>query len=340
MLNLLRNKVMYFVVALLAVSFAVIGCADDGASEATPDVAKPTIVFSDLNWTSAQVQNRIAQFIVENGYEYATDAILGGTLPNFQGLLKGDIHVDMEVWLPNQKETWEPAVANGQVVPIGMSLGKDWQSSFVIPGYLAEANPGLKSVEDLKKDEYKDLFVTADSRGKARLVSCVVGWSCETVNQAQIEAYGLNDHVEVINPGSQDAMFADLNGAYEKKEPWLGYMWGTGDPGLLLDLVKLEEPAYSDQCWATTKACGYQDATILIAVHPSLTTSAPDVVEFLRNWGFNIDLYKKVAQYTADNPGIETKDAAIWFLNNYESEWSTWVPADVAEKVSKALVDG
>ena len=92
---------------LLAFSFAVVGCADDSASDVTPDVAKPTIVFSDLNWTSAQVQNRIAQFIVENGYEYETDAILGGTLPNFQGLLKGDIHVDMEVWLPNQKETFQ-----------------------------------------------------------------------------------------------------------------------------------------------------------------------------------------------------------------------------------------
>ena len=31
---------------------------------------KETIVFSDLNWTSAQVQNRIAQYIVEHGYGY------------------------------------------------------------------------------------------------------------------------------------------------------------------------------------------------------------------------------------------------------------------------------
>ena len=40
--------------------------------------AKDTIVFSDLNWTSAQVQNRIAQFIVEHGYGYPTDTVFGG----------------------------------------------------------------------------------------------------------------------------------------------------------------------------------------------------------------------------------------------------------------------
>ena len=40
-------------------------------------------------------------------------------------------------------------------------------------------------------------------------------------------------------------MFAEVYGAYEKEEPWLGYMWGTGDPALKLDLVRLEEPPYS-----------------------------------------------------------------------------------------------
>ena len=32
-----------------------------------PEGPKETIVFSDLNWTSAEIQNRIAQYIVEHG---------------------------------------------------------------------------------------------------------------------------------------------------------------------------------------------------------------------------------------------------------------------------------
>ena len=50
---------------------------------------KKTIVFSDLNWASAQVQNRIAQYIVEKGYGYPTDVVFGSTLPLFQGLRRG-----------------------------------------------------------------------------------------------------------------------------------------------------------------------------------------------------------------------------------------------------------
>ena len=368
MIRSLSLKSVFLLVALLTVAFVAVACGDeDPTATSVPPTAtmadammddkdddammddkddammddkdKVTLVFSDLNWTSAQVQNRIAQFIVENGYGYPTDAILGGTLPNFQGLLGGDIHITMEIWMPNQSDTYPPAIEAGQVVEIGESLGKDWQSSFVIPQYVADANPGLKTVQDLKKDEYKDLFVTAESGGKARNVGCVVGWSCELVNQAQITAYGLDDHLTVISPGSQEALFADLQGAYDQEEPWLGYMWGTADPALVLDLVRLEEPAYTAECWETTKACGYQDATILIAVNPFVTENAPDVVEFLGNWGFNIELYKSVARHIAANEGIENREAAIWWLQGNEDVWSTWVPDDVAAKVSAALAD-
>ncbi len=295
------------------------------------------IVFSDLNWTSAQVQNRVAQYLVEFGYGFKTDVVFGATLPLFQGLRRGDTDVTMEIWLPNQEEAWAEAEAAGEVVALGESLGKDWQSAFVIPRYLAEQYPDLDSIEDLKDEKFKELFATAETGGKARLVSCVIGWACEEVNAAQIEAYGLAEHVHVVNPGDGAAANADLYGAYENEEPWLGYQWGTNDPALLLDLVRLEEPAYSDECWMTTKACGYQDATILVAVRPDLLERAPDVVEFLRAWDFNIDVYKEVVAWQVDNPDASINDAALWWLNGKRDIWSAWVTAEAAAAVDSAL---
>ena len=298
---------------------------------------KDTIIFSDLNWDSAQVQNRIAQYIVEFGYGYPTDLVFGGTLPLFNGLRAGDTHVTMEIWLPNQDEAWAEAQSMGQVVAIGESLGKDWQSAFVIPKYLQEQYPELDSVEDLKDEQYKALFATPETGGKARLVSCVIGWSCEVVNAAQIEGYGLSDHVHVINPGDGAAGNADLYGAYEKMEPWLGYQWGTNSPPLLLDLVRLEEPAYSDQCWFTTKACAYEDATVLIAVVPDILQRAPEVVSMLRNWTFDISRYKTVAAWQSDNPEATANDAALWWLKGNEDVWSSWVTSEAAVSVNAAL---
>ena len=116
-----------------------------------PEGPKEPVIFGDLNWSSALLQNRIAQYIVEKGYGYPTDVKFGATLPLFQGLQNGDTDVTMEIWLPNQTEAWDKAAReDGAVLSVGQSLGKDWQSAFVIPAYLQEQYPDLDNVEDLK----------------------------------------------------------------------------------------------------------------------------------------------------------------------------------------------
>ena len=307
---------------------------------APPPGPKDAIIFGDLSWDSALLQNRIAQYIAEKGYGYPTETKAGDTLPLFQGLKRGDTDVTMEIWLPNQDEAWEKARSDGAVLSVGKSLGSDWQSGFVIPAYLQQQYPDLDNVEDLKDQQYKDLFKTAETGDKARLVSCVIGWSCEGVVAAQVPGYDLDDHIQIVNPGSGAALNADLYSAYEKEEAWLGYQWGTNDPALELDLVRLEEPAYSDECWFTTKACAFEDATILIAVNPDLPGEAPDIIQMLRKWDFNIDIYKAVVGWRGANDNPSINDTAIWWLNGNQDIWGGWVTADAGEMVKAALAAG
>ena len=324
---------MVILVTLIAAIFPLAACGES-------EEPKSTIIFSDLNWNSAQFQDRIAQYIVEKGYGYSTEVVFGATLPLFQGLRRGDSNVTMEIWLPNQEEAWEEAVAAGEVVPVGTSLGSDWQSAFVIPAYLQEQYPDLDSVEDLKEERFKQLFATVETDGRARLVSCVIGWACEEVNAQQIEGYGLSEHVHIVNPGDSAAANADLYRAYENREPWVGYQWGTNDPAQVLDLVRLEEPEYSDECWLTTKACGYDATIILIAVHPDLTVEAPDVVAMLRAWKLEIPQYRLALGWMLANSGAGINDAAIWWLSNNSDVWTSWVTPEAAEAIEEALDNG
>ena len=319
-------------VQLRAVNSAGTGPWSATATGATTVLA---VVFSDLHWTSAQLQNHIARHIVENGYGYPTIAVSDTTL---QALRDGDSHVMMEIWPAQLSLVWDEARESGEVFSPGTSLGNDWRSAFVIPAYLQAQHPGLDSVEDLKDQRYKDLFKTAETGGKARLVSCVIGWDCAGVNAEQVEAYGLADHVHMVNPISGQALDASLNDAYEKQEPWLGFQWGTSDPALLLDLVRLEEPEYSDECWRTTKACAYEDSTILIGVNSSLPDLAPDVVEFLRHWDFSIDVHlRSVVRWLDSNPEASREDAALHWLGSNVDVWSGWVTGEAAAGVLATL---
>ncbi len=135
----------------------------------------------------------------------------------------------------------------------------------------------------------------------------------------------------IVNPLSVTALQDSLEDAYERQDPWLGYKWGTIDPSLLLDLVRLEESAYSDECWRTTRACAYEDSTILIGANSDLPEQAPGVVEFLKQWDFEVDVHlKNVARWQVSNPDASIEDAALHWLENNVDTWNDWVTPEAS----------
>ena len=319
----------------LAAALVMVVAACGGEEE------KPALIFSDLSWDSAQIQNAIVRQIAEHGYGYETSAVYGDTIPMFEALNRGDTNITMEIWLPNQAEAWETALAEGNIQNLGKSLDDNWQSSFIIPQYTKDANPGLVSVQDLKKPEYMELFVTPDSNGKARALGCISGWSCAAVNEEKITAYELGDFVQIQDPGSNAALDAEIIGAYEKGEDILFYYWGPTSISNRLETefdgyYFLEEPAYSDACWEADKGCAYQASTVLIAMRTDLVEQAPDIAELLRNWEFSASLFVAAADYLAESGGEDFDVVATWWLQNTD-EWKNWVADGVADKVLEGI---
>ena len=194
-------------------------------------------------------------------------------------------------------------------------------------------------MDDLKEPSYRELFATASSDRKARLVACVIDWACLERNKAQIEGYGLTDHLLVVKPDSEEALFDEVYEADAKGKPWLGYMWETADPALLLDLVRLEETPFSDGCWYTTKTCAFKDSTILTAVHSSVPGQWPEVMHLLTNWGFNTAEYVSLFRWKGDN-GATDEEAALHWLREEGDTWRAWVTEEAATRVQGALDAG
>ena len=131
--------------------------------------------FSDLNWDSAQLQDAIAARIVSAGYGYPTDKVFGGTVPLMEALTRGDTNVTLEIWLPNQKEAYDQdRIPEGTIEAIGSSLEDNWRSAFIVPKDVTDANPGLRTVQDLR--DHMDFRNPGPGNGKARLLNCPPGW--------------------------------------------------------------------------------------------------------------------------------------------------------------------
>ena len=354
----MKYKWMFVVLAIvLALSFVVVGCGDD-EEEATPTPAAtatqaptpaptvlPTLKISDLNWGSAHFQSEVAKIMIEEGYGYPVEQVSAVTIAMLEAMRAGDVDVIIEIWYENQQAAYDDALAAGDIVTLGTLNDDNWQSSYVVPTYVIEGDtergidpmaPNLSSVSDLTDAEYIALFEDPEDPGKGRVVTCVAGWECEKINAQQLEAYGLDEDYNLLVPGSQEALFLSLEGAYDKGEAWLGYLWGPTTISGKLDLTLLEEPPYDVAVWEANNGCAYPSVQLLVAASSEFENKAPDVAAMFEKWVMNTATLGEALAYM-DATGGEPYDAAVWFLKNRESVWTEYVPSDVADKIKDAV---
>lgn len=321
-------KVLMGVLGALLLLIPFAGCAAEAPT-------KP-VIFADLGWESAQVHNRIATFILEKGYGYLpSEFVPGETIPLWAGLSRGDVDVNMECWVENQQEAYDKSIAAGQVVDLGDNFWDNWQG-WLVPTYMIEDGllPEGVSVDDMP--EYWELFKDPEDPTKGVFYSCIAGWECEKINEEKFKVYGLDEHYNVSLPGSGAALAAVMVAAYEKHEPHFTYYWAPTWVLGKLDMTPVEEPPYDEAVWETNHACAYPAVHVNIVVNAEWAEKNPEAVEFLTKYATTTAQNNKALAYMQDE-GASTEEAAIYFLKNYESVWTQWVPADIADKVKAAL---
>ena len=171
------------------------------------------------------------------------------------------------------------------------------------------------------------------------LVTCPGGWSCSRISFEQVAGHGLADAVQVVVPESEAALHRGLYAAYDKGEAWLGYLDNIMAPSLELELVRLEEPPYSDLCWLTDKACAYERTLALIMTASDLPARAPELADMLRRWGLTIEDYTELALWRLEHDASHA-EAAFWWLDEREAVWGDWVSEAAAAMIRLALDNG
>ncbi len=303
---------------------------------------KAPVIFGDASWDSIQLHSRIAAFIMENGYGYESEFTPGDTIPLFAGLTRGDIDVYMEIWVENQQEAYDKAMAEQSIHDLGGNFLDNWQG-WLVPTYMIEGDaargiqavaPDLKSVFDLP--QYWELFKDPENPNKGRFVNGPTGWEATGINSEKLVEYGLDQYYTDFPAGSDAALSGSLASAYAQGKPWFGYYW---EPTWVLgkyDMTRLEEPAYNETVWNTTHACAYPPNKVNIGVSIDFAERAPELVEFLRKYSTTTAQLNDVLAYMQDS-GATIGQGAEYFLKTFESTWTQWVPSDVAAKVKAAL---
>lgn len=344
-----RHKVRAVVSSLAAA--AVLLCGHAAAQERDCGGYSDAIIFGEQDWDSAQVNNAIARFILEEGFGCTTGIIPGSTVPMQQGLIRDDIDVLTEIWLDNPAEFLPEALESGEIVDMGV-IFDDGQQGFFVPRYVIEGDPergiepmapDLVTVQDIAK--YAHLFQDPEQPDKGRFYNCIIGWVCEGINNAKLKAYGLDEYFNSFPPGTGVALASSMESAYLQGEPWFGYYWGPTWVLGKLDMVMLEEPEYTEECWDQLmanledpeQACAYPASVVHIGLSDAFAAAASDdILAFFENFELSSSLVSQALAYMKDNEALP-EEAALHFLETHVDLWTQWVPQDVADRVQAAL---
>ena len=334
----------FILVALLALPLLAAACGEEEE--------KPTIRFGDNQYESLWINEAIAEFIIEEGYGYPTETILMTTQLVQATLAKGDVDIWMELWVEYFPDWHAEELAAGNIIELDEVILFDGPAFWFINKSIAEKH-NIKTVEDMKRPEVVAEFADPEDSSKGLFTNCPIGSQCSKINPAKMRAYGLDEFYNTLEAGSQPGHDAAVAGALLKGEPIFTYYWSpTSIIGKYIDeIVLLEEPTYTDACWKEvttakedtsypiTEACAYKTSQVTKAIHAGLPDKAPDVVEFLRKMSPGGDAISRTASWAVENEVQDFSKAGVYYLQNFEDRWTTWVPADVATKVKAALAE-
>jgi ABC-type proline/glycine betaine transport system substrate-binding protein len=296
---------------------------------------KKKIIMGEGDWDSSAFHNQVAKFIIENGYDTEVELVLSDSPVQISSLKTKDMDVILEMWSDNEPN-YDKDIKAGEYLELGTNFDDNMQGLYV-PKYLVEGPdalaPDLKTVKDLKK--YAHLFPNPEGGGKGIIYGGPEGWNATKFMHNKVKTYGLDEMYDFRPIDSNAALSATLSGAYQKKEPWVGYNWEPTWIMGLYDMVLLEDSPYNADDFA--KGIGsFASVNVTICVNNDFPKNYPEINKFLSNYKTSSELTSKGLAYMQEK-GVEADAAAKWFIGEHKDLVKKMVSSDAYEKVIKAL---
>ena len=327
------KKVLLGAVSVASLSFAGTAAAQCGGIQ----VGAP-------NWSTGEFVAAVDAFILSNGMgceitnvPAPTKQVLPLAMGATEPLLVG------EFWANGVEPIQiEEMSADGIIEITGSPFPEAGEFWYVSPAFAAEY-PELDTVEEVLGRP--DLF-----DGKFYGCPVGVGWGCEHTNRNLFNSWGMADKGWTLeNPGSGEGQSAIIIDAYESDSNWIGYYWTPTAVAINNELVSLDWDRdfvgadYWGACYSSAEAaddCEYNETSYSIAdvvtlATGDLATTYPEVHAYAM--ARSVSMPALGAADAEISGGMSAAEAAVWYLTNYEDEWTAWVSEDVADAVRGAL---
>jgi glycine betaine/proline transport system substrate-binding protein len=312
-----------FLAAALLAGAAAFSSAASWAGAESQDPIKITL----HDWTGQFITSKIMGTVLQKA-GYNVEYVQADYLAQFAGIETGDLTLAMEIWATTGQEALNAAVATGKVENLGetgMAAKEEWW----FPEYMKEKCPGLPDWKALKEPACAEAFSTPETAPKGRYLSGPVTWG--GFDEERVAALDLP--FEVVHAGTDAALFAELESAYQRKAPIMLWIysphWAPAKyKGEWVQFPEYEPACYTDPKWGinpdATHDCGKPHGPIWKAGWVGIKDKWPGAYKAIKAFTISSDeMNAMVGLVDLDGKTVEDV-VADWVAKN-EATWKTWI---------------
>jgi glycine betaine/proline transport system substrate-binding protein len=222
----------------------------------------------------------------------------------------------------------DEALATGQVENLG-ETGMQAIEEWWYPTYMKDKCPGLPDWEALKDPQCAEAFSTPETAPKGRYLGGPVTWGGYDDERAE----ALELPFEVIHAGTDAALFAELESAYQRQAPVLLWVYAPHWAPIKYEGEWVAFPEYTAECyedpaWGSNPDMAYDCAKPRGPIWKVSWAGArdkwPGAVKTIEAFTVgNEEMGAMIAEVDLEGGNVEGV-VADWMAKN-EDRWSGWI---------------
>jgi glycine betaine/proline transport system substrate-binding protein len=287
--------------------------------------SKEPIKLTLHDWTGQLLTTRIMGSVLQKA-GYNIDYVQADYIAQFAGLKTGDLHVAMEIWETTGREAMDEATASGKVENLG-ETGMQAIEEWWYPNYMKERCPGLPDWKALNACAAE--FATPETAPNGRYLGAPVTWG--GFDDERVEALEMD--FEVVHAGTDAALFAELESAYQRKAPILLWVYAPHWAPIKYDGEWVEFPKFSAECYSDPSTgmnadlaydCGKPRGPIWKVSWSGLKNKWPGAHTIIKAFKLdNAEMGAMVSDVDLNDKKLETV-VENWMAKN-KGRWSSWI---------------
>ena len=289
--------------------------------------SKDPIKLTLHDWTGQLITTNIMGEVLKKA-GYNVEYVQADYIAQFAGLKTGDLHVAMEIWETTGRDAMDEAVATGKVENLG-ETGMQAIEEWWYPYYMKEKCPGLPDWEALKDPACAEAFSTPETYPNGRYLGGPVTWG--GYDDERVEALELP--FEVVHAGTDAALFAELESAYQRKAPIMLWVYTPHWAPIKYKGEWVEFPPYTPECyndpsWGVNPDmaydCGKPRGPIWKVAWAGVKEKWPGAYKAIK--AFRVTNEEMGAMIAAvDLEGRTVEDVVAEWMEKNEDRWRKWI---------------